>query len=892
MDIHAYEPLWGRWKVEQLIGRGSYGSVYLCTRSEFGNVFTSAVKHISIPQDEAEIKSARLEGMNEESLKSYFSGIAEDFISEIKLMNSLKGLTNVVSIEDYLVERREDGVSWDILIRMEYLTSLNEYMQTHVLTQGEILQLGIDIAHAIVECQQSKVIHRDIKPDNIFISERGDFKLGDFGIARRLERTKMSMSQKGTFSYMAPEIYKGQHYDARVDIYSLGLVLYRLLNNNRLPFMPPYPDAITYRAREEALTKRLSGAALPPPANADAKLAAVVQKACAFRPSERYQTPGELMAALEALQETGKTIKPRLRTFDAADESPRRGAGDKPSKGRADDKTVGLFPDKLKNDREKVAFEQTEAHAKEHSEAYRPSSAKAAKAANAPVSKRQRDYDKTIGLMPDMETGKGSDPTIGLFPDKLVAAAPKAKPVAREPEENAPTARETSTPSKRRWLFAPFVAAVGLLALVALICTDTVFTIPLFIASALIILLALLLTGAWWVNVFFVPHSKKSTSSVLTKLLSTGFLGCAVVAGALIMVVAVQRSPIFDTVDREDPAAEAAMVLSPEPILALMPTQPPTPTPTATPEPTPTPLTMAPGFMEDNAVTLSAGAFCSVGLREDGSVIAASLGDAQVMEDGSIYAENVGTPIVYYVVADWKGVVSISAGGDHVIGLKSDGTVVAAGKNGFGQCDVSEWTDIVAIAAGVGHTVGLKNDGTVVAAGWNDYVQCDVSDWTNIRAVSAGWGHTIGLKSNGRVVSIGLNNDSEYDVSGWTDIVAISAGNSHSVGLKHDGTVVATGDNFYGQCKVSKWRDIVAITAGHSYTIGLKSDGTVVATGYYRDGQCNVSGWTDIVAIAAGHNHTLGLKSDGTVIATGDNDYGQRNVSGWTDIRISRPKGQ
>ena len=192
----------------------------------------------------------------------------------------------------------------------------------------------------------------------------------------------------------------------------------------------------------------------------------------------------------------------------------------------------------------------------------------------------------------------------------------------------------------------------------------------------------------------------------------------------------------------------------------------------------------------------------------------------------------------------------IAAGDDHTVGLKADGTVVAAGSNKFGQCDVSDWTDIVSIAAGDVHTVGLKADGTVVAAGWNDDGQCNVS--------------------------------------GWTDIVSIAAGGSHTVGLKADGTVVAAGDNDNGQCDVSDWTDIVSIAAGNVHTVGLKADGTVVATGKNDDGQCNVSGWTDIVSIAAGSFHTVGLKADGTVVAAGYNWSGQCDVRDWTDISGNR----
>jgi len=226
----------------------------------------------------------------------------------------------------------------------------------------------------------------------------------------------------------------------------------------------------------------------------------------------------------------------------------------------------------------------------------------------------------------------------------------------------------------------------------------------------------------------------------------------------------------------------------------------------------------------------------------------------------------------------------IAAGGYHTVGLKSNGTVVAAGSNASGQCDVDDWEDIIQVTAGVYHTVGLKDDGTVVAAGSNASGQCDVGDWEDIIQVAAGVHHTVGLKDDGTVVAVGDNDHGQCNVSGWTDIVQVAAGGFHTVGLKNDGTVVAMGLNTYGQCNVGNWEDITQVAASESHTVGLKDDGTVVAVGWNLLGQCNVGDWTDIVQVAAGVLHTVGLKDDGTVVAVGWNAYGQLDVDGWTDI--------
>ena len=244
-------------------------------------------------------------------------------------------------------------------------------------------------------------------------------------------------------------------------------------------------------------------------------------------------------------------------------------------------------------------------------------------------------------------------------------------------------------------------------------------------------------------------------------------------------------------------------------------------------------------------------------------------------------------------ISKYRGLAS--AGGDHTVGLKADGTVVAAGSNNWGQCDVAGLKDIVAVSAGDDYTVGLKADGTVVATEYTGHQKyyhgkCDVEGWTDIAAVSAGWDHTVGLKADGTVVAVGKNNYGKCDVAGLKDIVAVSAGDDYTVGLKADGTVVAVGDNNVGQCDVADWTDIVAVSAGLSHTAGLKADGTVVAVGDNDEGQCDVAGWKDIVAVSAGKFHTVGLKADGTVVAVGDNDEGQCDDAGWKLFKTEEEK--
>ena len=243
-------------------------------------------------------------------------------------------------------------------------------------------------------------------------------------------------------------------------------------------------------------------------------------------------------------------------------------------------------------------------------------------------------------------------------------------------------------------------------------------------------------------------------------------------------------------------------------------------------------------------------------------------------------------------VSDWFGISQVDSGCGHTVGLKIDGTVVAVGYNSSGQCDVGSWTGIVQVVAGCNFTIGLKTDGTAIADGWNISGQCNVSSWTDIKQITAGGSHTLGLKTDGTVVAVGSSSDGKCDVSSWTSIVQVSANSNHTVGLKSDGTVVAVGSNSYGQCDVSSWTGIVQVSAGYNHTVGLKTDGTVVAVGYNSYGQCDVGSWADIVQVAAGNKHTVGLKTDGTVVAVGYNYQGQCDVDSWnlgTESVISFP---
>ena len=310
MDKELPVSAWPEWKIIEKIGEGSFGKVYKAQRTERGKSYFSAIKIINIPGSQSELNSVRSETGDDQSARQYFQNLVEECIQEISTMEYFRGNSYIVSVEDFKVMEYLDAIGWEISIRMEYLTSFMDYCAEKQLTEKEVIKLGMDLSKALEYCRKLKIIHRDIKPENIFVSRFGDFKLGDFGIARELERTMSGFSKKGTYSYMAPEMYKGEKYDSRVDIYSLGIVLYRLMNHNRLPFMSLEKQFITYRDKENALNKRVAGEQMGIPADAGEQFARIILKACAYDPAQRYQTPEELYGALDDLK-NGRAVRSR-----------------------------------------------------------------------------------------------------------------------------------------------------------------------------------------------------------------------------------------------------------------------------------------------------------------------------------------------------------------------------------------------------------------------------------------------------------------------------------------------------------------------------------------------------------------------------------------------------
>lgn len=305
MSIQAratqYGKLFGNWKIREFIGEGSQGKtgVFRIIKNYENFHDENALKVVTVLREDG-----WPEELTEEARQNYEANkaaLCAQAVNEVKLMNRLAGDPYVVSYQNWeFCDWEESGqFGCDLLIQMPMLVTLKRLQRTEGYFSGEeIRRVGRDICKALIRCGEEGILHRDIKPANIFLpsNRKGNYMLGDFGISRIVESGLGSASTSvGTLDYAAPEQF-GSGYDSRVDIYSLGLTLYELANQNCLPFWKPGHSSA------EAIKQRLSGSILPPPSQADPELAQIILKACAFRPEDRYQTAEEFLSALDGAQ--------------------------------------------------------------------------------------------------------------------------------------------------------------------------------------------------------------------------------------------------------------------------------------------------------------------------------------------------------------------------------------------------------------------------------------------------------------------------------------------------------------------------------------------------------------------------------------------------------------
>ena len=684
--------LWPGWETVRVIGRGSFGTVYEIERDMLGEMEKAALKVITIPQSSSDIDELYSEGFDDESITSTFKSYLKSIVAEYSLMRKMNGSANVVNCDDIRYVQHDDGFGWDIFIKMELLTPLTKALGRDIPDE-QAERIGTDICKALILCKKHNIIHRDIKPANIFVSENGDYKLGDFGIAKTVEKTSGG-TKIGTYEYMAPEVYHDQPYGSTVDIYSLGMVLYWLLNERRTPFLKLPPALPTNSEKEQARKRRFNGEPIPAPAHGSEELKRIVLKACAYDPNDRYQSADDMLQELNALgaPASASTAQP------VADDS----RFVKPSE--EDNATVGAWaaPAAAPQDADDDATESTVGGVW---------SARAKSAEEEPTQAEER----TVGVWDKPEIQK-TEP------------APKK-------------------PKKKWWLavVAAVVAVVAVLGIKGVIPLPGTGTSIVAVSAGYDHTVGLRADGTVvavgdkfdFMNYYDPGKCSVSDWNSIVAVSAGNYRTVGLKSDGTVIAVGSTGQP--DISDWKDIIAVSAgrnitVGLKSDGTV------------------------VADGGDTSEVsdwtdiIAVSAGYEHTVGLKSDGTVVATgsnTFGQCDVSNWGNIVAVSAGYDYTVGLksdgtvvatgdntlgrcnVAGWKDIIAVSAGQYHTVGLKSDGTVVAAGYDKQGQCDVVDWNDIVAVSAGGFHTVGLKSDGTVVAVGDNSRGQCNVAYWVS-----------------------------------------------------------------------------------------------------------------------------------------------------------------
>ena len=388
----------GRWKVVEEIGKGTTGTVYKVLNSRGGVNSYAAIKEILLPKEQKEILNMYSQGATDSDITEYFENKANEWIAkEVNFLEQFKGNPNIVSIEDHDVLEREDMLGRIVIIRMELLETLEDYILTHEVTDKEIIKMGLSILNALVDCEERNVLHRDIKPQNVFVNKNKIFKLGDFSESKEIEKTVSNMTQRGTPNYMAPELYKGERGSKSIDTYSLGIMLYQYFNNNRLPFVP---DKYKFEDAQKVLERRMNGDELPAPKNASPELSRIILKACSYKPEDRYQSA---MDFKEDLQRVYDDIKTSTVLFGKS-----KVVSEEKQVVNSHDKTVGIYSDEKetpkKRNKSKGQFGEDFIKEKKKEE-------KREETGEDIKKEEKKDYNETVGIFYESSKPTTNKPT-------------------------------------------------------------------------------------------------------------------------------------------------------------------------------------------------------------------------------------------------------------------------------------------------------------------------------------------------------------------------------------------------------------------------------------------------------------------------------------------------
>ncbi|SJZ42421.1 helix-turn-helix domain-containing protein [Anaerorhabdus furcosa] len=280
------------------------------------------------------------------------------------------------------------------------------------------------------------------------------------------------------------------------------------------------------------------------------------------------------------------------------------------------------------------------------------------------------------------------------------------------------------------------------------------------------------------------------------------------------------------------------------------------------------------------AIVLVAGIFWLLNMNKGNGGLSLKLSQANRLsttEKFTVYIRDDQKVAIYgqgITMTDFTDLVKISAYKDSVVGLKSDGTLVAAGSNTNGQLDIKKIEKAVDVSLGAKHTAVALEDGKVTCVGDNSQGACNVDAWENIVDVEAGNGFTIGIDSTGNVKVAGSVTNSS-SMESIKSVKSVSIGTNEVAFLNTSQTVTTVSYTGATATNVSTLKNITQVAVGNGFVAGLGSDGKVQIVTTNEDLKKSVEAWTGIGVISAYNNTLVGFTTTGKMVGAGDNQYNQ-----------------
>lgn len=291
-ELKMISPLLDGMVAEREVGDRSGRACYI-VRNSASERFV--LKRMSVPAADSQIRALILSGAypTEAAVHEYYTRVVTDIRLELDKGRELAASGQYAGALGYQIEPKADGIGYDVYILYPLFLSLSDFLVSGSISQLRAVNLGLDLCDALSVCREAGYLYANLKPENVYLMPTGKSLLGDLGLAAVQDLRYTCIPEDYIGSYSAPELSDFTLTpNTTIDLYSLGMVLYRIYNGNHGPFV----DENTSEAMADKL--RLSGKPLPSPIYADYELAGIILKACAFKKEDRYQTPEELKQAL------------------------------------------------------------------------------------------------------------------------------------------------------------------------------------------------------------------------------------------------------------------------------------------------------------------------------------------------------------------------------------------------------------------------------------------------------------------------------------------------------------------------------------------------------------------------------------------------------------------